>query len=213
MKYTLSNKILLVPVAFLFFVVLYSCKKDGAAANYVISYTGNLFAGDTITFRVSGTNGASVAWDFGDSTTSTDSTPTHIYKTAEPYIVKVISNNGSKTQKSFTIGDLPGCEYTHLMAGTRHWYGSVSPYMRAYYLVADTLITVNVIDDATVQMGNVVLRYVAIDTLGNNVWIEFRSPPDHFYGDFYSICYYINSDSMVLQSFLYRGDNIYLYTF
>jgi PKD repeat protein len=52
----------------------------------------------TVKFTDKSTNATSLTWDFGDKTaTSTESNPSHIYKAAGFFTVKLTANNGNKS--------------------------------------------------------------------------------------------------------------------
>ncbi|WP_141706506.1 PKD domain-containing protein, partial [Methanosarcina sp. A14] len=56
----------------------------------------------TVKFTDKSVNAASIKWDFGDGTTSTESNPSHTYTTGF-YIVRLTATNGDKSSTTANI--------------------------------------------------------------------------------------------------------------
>ena len=80
-----------------------SCMKKPMAC---IDAPSNGIKGQSITFTSCSMDAHHTEWDFGDGTTATETSPTHIYNTAGTYTVKLkgLSKNMKKTdEKTQTI--------------------------------------------------------------------------------------------------------------
>jgi len=87
----------------LFIFVFISCKKD-PVANFEV--TGPTVVGGTLLFKNLSTHASSYLWDFGDQTTSTFSTETHIYQKPGNYVVMLTAKGDGGTDitdKTLTI--------------------------------------------------------------------------------------------------------------
>ncbi len=96
-----------------------SCKKDDPEPEPIkagFKYSPeNPIAGDLITFTNSSDGGTTFAWDFGDSSTSTDKNPTHTYTKSGKYsvVLKVDNKATQSYTKEVEVGDaLPVIAYT-----------------------------------------------------------------------------------------------------
>ena len=95
---------------------------------------------DTVTFTNASTDADSYAWDFGDGTTSTDASPTHIFMASGAFTVKLVASNedGDKeTSQSLTVNDphnyytIDGTEF--VIDSDMFWYQAPQggdPYIR-----------------------------------------------------------------------------------
>jgi len=62
---------------------------EAKKSTFDISYSGNQFIGDTIRFQSSAPYGKKLTWKFGDGTTSTETSPQHVYYHV-PYVGNTI---------------------------------------------------------------------------------------------------------------------------
>lgn len=75
-------------ITFVFLVFLFSCKKaKPPIADFL--YSGNGSAPSTVQFTNASTNAITYIWDFGDNSFSNEENPSHLYKTAGVYSVKL----------------------------------------------------------------------------------------------------------------------------
>jgi PKD repeat protein len=101
---------------------------------------------DEVTFTNTSTEADSYAWDFGDGSTSFDANPTHVYKSAGTFTVKLVATNkdgDTEVQKEIVVSP-PDNKYT--LDGTEFaidaelfWYQSPmggDPYIRLLTTVA-----------------------------------------------------------------------------
>jgi PKD repeat protein len=91
--------------AFLLFAIVlcFSCKKEPVASFEV---SGSESVGGTLIFENHSSHASSYFWDFGDLTTSTLSTPTHVFKKPGSYVVMLNvkgSGGSSSTDKTLNI--------------------------------------------------------------------------------------------------------------
>src|SRR4051794_10619530 len=95
MKYSCGNCCFLVAsLVFLAVGVFFGCKKN-VDEKYVIMHTGNLIAGDTVTFYSNAPLSNLYFWDFGDNTVSSLASSTHIYYKPGMYTVTLKLNNNN----------------------------------------------------------------------------------------------------------------------
>jgi PKD domain len=121
-------------------------QEDTIAPNYWFHCIGTPIVGDTIYFRFSAylpASGVSYLWTFGDGTSSTDSTPYHIFNSSGNFVVKLTINGNPADPniwESITIYKDP--VYTHQMTNLRLWHGTEHDYYlydSAAYNVRKTL--------------------------------------------------------------------------
>jgi len=92
------KKIIFLPVCLLFII---SCKKSPTADFSII---GTTKVGETIQFTNSSTNSDNYIWDFGDGSTSTEESPSHIYEKPGDYIVMLeAKGEGGSSAKSKSL--------------------------------------------------------------------------------------------------------------
>jgi PKD repeat protein len=151
----------------LFASVSWSCKKKSTATDYVItfdfSYSGTACPGGIITFKASAPPDGHLYWDFGDGTTSTETTPKHTFNAADTFNVTLIINNDPlyEIQKKITIYKAP--VYTRLVAGDHTWlhyhYDYYSSGRDSSFNLGAISFPVNYIDNLTVSIGSDTLNY------------------------------------------------------
>ncbi|MGA2822634.1 MAG: PKD domain-containing protein [Bacteroidales bacterium] len=90
--------LLLTSVFFLFAGV--SCYKKVAVpvADFSIQSSNDSIVPDTLTFRNLSQNASSYEWNFGDSHSSTETNPVHIYTVAGNYTIVLKAYSGSREQ-------------------------------------------------------------------------------------------------------------------
>jgi PKD repeat protein len=91
-----SNQMKTLTYLLILFFVFTSCKKEPSAS---FEATGNLKAGQSITFVNNSAHASLYEWNFGDGETSTIEAPTHIYKKPGGYkvILTAEGDEGSST--------------------------------------------------------------------------------------------------------------------
>lgn len=85
--------------------IMSSCKKDDPIAAPIAGFSGTL-NGKSVTFVNSSTTADTYAWDFGDGGTSTEKSPTHLYKSNGSYVVKLSVKNASGTNVTSKVFDI-----------------------------------------------------------------------------------------------------------
>jgi PKD repeat protein len=92
---------------FLILLAFFACKKNDPEAKPKACFTFSpdtaLKTGDTIKFTNCSENATSYLWDFGDSTTSTEKSPVHIFKRGGTYLIKLTAAD----KNSFDTISLP----------------------------------------------------------------------------------------------------------
>jgi PKD repeat protein len=97
-------------------LVFTSCKKKSSdesspspVAGFQISILNCYQAPATVTFNNQSTNATGYSWSFGDNTTSTEASPTHIYSAAGTYTITLTATgDGGSNTVSTTIQVSPG---------------------------------------------------------------------------------------------------------
>ena len=160
-----SVQSLFVITALLFCCAIYSCKKENSVAND-FTWSGLAIVGDSIHFSANG--GGSMHWDFGDSTTSTESKPYHIYHHSGSFTVKLLVNGNNAYRIDKTIGINNDPIYTHQIGGTRLWHHVYTlnrdGFPPATTNYSDTSFAVNYIDPLTISIGSNTLIFSGSDT-------------------------------------------------
>ena len=174
-----------------------STKVDSAKNTKLpdFTYTGSLRVNDTIWFRSNQPSTSIFLWNFGDGTTSVDSTPFHVYsKAKEYYSTTLVVNNDTahiavKTLKIWPLG-------ASMLAGTWHWTnGMHTPYGLnvpgdTLHALPDTVFTITSPDESTIVVWGETLPYnSASDTYINLIgypghWgssVAFRHDTIYFY--------------------------------
>jgi PKD repeat protein len=95
----MKKQVLLLASVFFLFAGL-SCYKKVAVPTADFSFHGSndTLVPDTVTFRNLSENASTYQWDFGDSYSSTETNPVHIYTIAASYtvVLKAYSSNGEQ---------------------------------------------------------------------------------------------------------------------
>jgi|GEM_PF-3153672 len=95
---------LVVSVALLLFSC--GCKKPISTAHFTTEKSIYYFS-EAITLTNSSTEAREYLWDFGDHTTSTEASPSHIYERAGSYVIK-LTTNGNESVYRQTVRVLDG---------------------------------------------------------------------------------------------------------
>lgn len=94
---------------------------------------------DEVSFENTSTDADTYAWDFGDGSTSTETSPTHIYKSAGNFTVTLVATNADgedESEQSLTVDEHVS---SYILDGTSHviesdlfWYSFMGsdPYIR-----------------------------------------------------------------------------------
>jgi hypothetical protein len=105
-------------------LIAVSCKKNNQ--NIKANLSGVSFTcvsddiiGDTIKFTSIAPSGSSYMWHFGDSGSSAEANPTHVYTAAGTYIVALTIDNDTTVQAMINIFNNP--VYTSQIAGTKSY--------------------------------------------------------------------------------------------
>jgi hypothetical protein len=93
MKYASIAAILAVSLS----VSFVSCKKEEQSTPSRVSVTGTPIVGSALTFKSDGSNVTKYSWDFGDSTTSDQASPSHTYAKPGNYDVLLMLNGKPST--------------------------------------------------------------------------------------------------------------------
>lgn len=183
-------------------------QTDTIGANYSFYTTGTPIIGDTISFHFSASlpSGINLLWTFGDGTTSTDSTPYHVYSTAGNFTVKLTVNGNPSNPDIFkTISIYQDPVYTHQMTNTRLWHGTSQVYptntnndtagTSTYTTLADQSFALQYIDEVVVDYNYTPFNYDP--SLSSNDVIVYSIASA--YGYYSTIYYYHDKDSIVIN--------------
>jgi len=170
----------------LILVIAASCKKNSATvpSPVIIYNAGTKMVGAPIKFSSNVGPGNSFTWDFGDSTTSGEATPTHTYTSEGFRTVRLTIDNNSAKTAAIYIGVFNDPIYTNMVGGSRSWKHFYildhSGYPRDTTQYADTVFEVKMIDVFTVAIGNDTLSYypVSDSVLGFQRYLPSNSSDD-----------------------------------
>ena len=162
------------PALFVFLFVfvglfgVYGCKKKSSPAPAMISpltisFTGMRLPGNAITFKTNAPSGYIFSWDFGDSTGSTNYSPSHSYAIPGFYYVQLHTYCATNDSTYFiiiwvSIANDPGI--TRSLAGTRNWtsyYEYAHGGVKGRSPANDSTFSINYIDDLTLSIGDYTL--------------------------------------------------------
>jgi hypothetical protein len=146
------------PVLFVFVscFAFYGCThKDAvtlAPLVFDFSYSGSMKIQDTILFVSNAPATATFLWKFGDGTTSTQSTPDHVYTIAMNDTVSLIVNNDSAHP---ILKPIKLTANTGRVVGSWHWtrdsFGGLYPL--------DTTFPIEAVNDSAVRVWGEILPY------------------------------------------------------
>lgn len=158
----------LIVIVLFFFCMAPGCKKkDTSADNYTVtfdfSYTGVPCPGSQIHFKAAAPPGVSLHWDFGDGTSSTDSTPSHIYNSVDSFNVTLVINGNPLYTVSKKVAVFKAPLYTQNLAGNYTWRHTYNSYGSSGHdtnlTLAPTTFAINYIDVVTIAIGADTLIY------------------------------------------------------
>jgi PKD repeat protein len=89
---------------------------------HAIYYSATWMKDSAVHFSSNVPRDSTFAWDFGDGTTSADSTPAHAFAAVGTYTVKLTVNGNVATAATTTVQVVNTPPYTALMGGTRLWH-------------------------------------------------------------------------------------------
>ncbi len=126
-------------------VLGFSCKKQ--KENNTIIWTGDPYILELQTFYCPKANTVNVKWDLGDSTISTDKSPSHFYRKPGTYLVTLSTADGNIKIANKIITITNG---TERLKGTRLWgHYRISNY-NVTDTLADTSFAITVINDSSI---------------------------------------------------------------
>lgn len=143
---------------------VHTITKTVPAGPRSISCSGTQMPDSAIHFYSNVVDDSSFLWNFGDGTTSTDSTPNHSYVADGSYTVTltISSNPASVVTKTIIIYKDP--VYTHLMGGLRLWHHSYRLFRSdgsiTYYPKPDVSIAIGYINPIEISFSAVTLYFV-----------------------------------------------------
>jgi len=191
--------LLLCGIAFL------GCTKDKTtsvtAATYDFSYSGSFYVGHAVSFISTAPSSSSFLWNFGDTTTATNSNPTHAFTKAGIYKVTLIVNSTDTINKTVGIG-VDSLQML-LMATSRLWHHTLSMYLSrpwdTTYYYPDVSFSVHVIDAVTVSIGADTLIFATSnDTMFSFEHTFYNPPPYNAYptGSSNGLSYYTTTNKL-----------------
>lgn len=122
------------------------------------TWTGTPEAGFPITFLSNAPTGVSVNWDFGDGSTSAESSPVHVFANNKSYKVTLLLN---KEQSNPVVKEVPVFEngkYVTTLVGKRTWH---HVYIDAYPW--PPYHTAHIRDDIEMTIKNITPSQIAVD--------------------------------------------------
>ena len=142
--------------------------------------------GQPVNFK-SSIPGSTYLWNFGDNSTSADTSPNHIYSATGNYKVTMTLNNDTLHVVNHTIEIVNDPVYTHLIAGMKLWHHVYTiDYTQTTYPKPDTSFSVTYIDPLTISIGADTLNYSStysdstlrfFRTVNHDIWHEVTSIP------------------------------------
>ncbi len=171
-----------IPVLFVLFscFALYGCThKDAVTSAPVVfdfSYSGSMKIQDTILFVSNAPATATFLWKFGDGTTSTQSTPNHVYTISISDTVSLIVNNDSAHP---ILKPIKLTANAGKYAGARPWTGG---YFSLYggccvglypHALNDTSFSVTAVNDSTIEVWGETLPYDRYNKYPNSFSFNF----------------------------------------
>jgi hypothetical protein len=138
---------------------------------YDFSYTGTLWTFSPIAFQSNAPTNSTFLWDFGDGTTSTDSTPTHTYTVINHTgFADMLCDNVSLTINGDTqhrvIKALKITPGASRLAGTWSWTGGYfypfgNPNPGIAHALNDTVFAITAVNDSTINVWGQTLPFRA----------------------------------------------------
>lgn len=162
-----------------------SCKKDSSAVMPDPFYTVSV-NGFAVTFDNQTKDATSYKWDFGDGSSSTDESPTHVYAAKGKYVPTLYATNDAGTTKEAST-------VLHISKGS-------AIKMNDNTLSDWDTVTTNVVM-AGAGSGNFIKAKYDYD--GNNVYVYFEQHAQKADGNIYDL--YIDADNDMTTGYL-TGD-------
>ena len=207
------------------FIILISgtiaCKKsDKQLITPAISWSGLAIVGDSIHFSCN--TGNTLQWNFGDSSTSVEIAPNHVYSHPGTFVVKLVIN-GDNTQVAKTnLTIYPDPVYTHLIAGNRVWHHYIAFYEEGnpgtITNYNDTSFAINYIDPLTMAVGNDTVTFAQF-IANDSVLLFFRDilSSGHTTGSYNQVTFNHVLDTVSFQKYTHISAASYMnevyYTF
>jgi hypothetical protein len=196
-------------IVYILFVATQGCIKDKrdttkTTSSLDFTYTGTLWVYDTIRFQSNASSSSTFLWKFGDGSTSTDSTPSHVYKsinytgtsTMLADTVTLVVNNDTAHAVVKVLKITPGASR---LGGTWNWTGGfhmpngLTVTGDTAHILADTTFSITVIDDSTISVWGETLPYSAVVSAYVNLW--------GYYGHMGSFVSYIHDTIFFANNF------------
>ncbi len=178
-------------------------KKNKDTAPTTVSYdftvTGNTLVGYSVSFQSTAPAGSSYLWNFGDGTTSTQATPTHVYSSIDSFKVSLVINNQSSksVSKKIYIAAVPEASIVSGIAGMKNWHG----YVIAHFQAPSARDTISTLTD---QFSIAVNSNISITVKGDVLDCYNTDNVNHIY----YFRYYISQYSWREIDYYYSTDNI-----
>jgi len=169
---------------------------------------------DPVCFTSTGTHWKkSIHWDFGDGTSSTDSTPCHTFLGTGEYIVTLLADGQSQYAISKTVHvlNVQGTELTPQVVGTWRCHHYQYRFMNTYTqsdTLADTAITIRMLNHSWVCVGLDTIPWHLYDTLPRRLLIfEKNTMPNSVGFVLHDVDYYPDQNQVGYSVNVYKGLN------
>ncbi len=179
--------------------------------DYFFNINGTPIAGDTLYFALPylPPAGTVYAWNFGDGTTSSGSTPWHAYRSAGRYSLSLQLDNKTDYSYALPVTVVNDPLHTHAVARTRRWAGALSNVQGSCGTLewpADTSFAIGYIDELKLSLLSIELIYNPDSSTAAD--LVFTSTYDYYQNYFLDINseyftaqlhYYVANDSITLH--------------
>lgn len=152
------KKILFIPLSLIIFISCIPKEENMAKACFEYSITGDIKAGDTLSFINCSSNATNYIWYFGDGDSATVQNPEHIYLNQGNYQIKLLASNDISTdtiEKQITINPIPDDIVYHILTPNIQLHSIRSYYSDGcnHYLPNDSSAThsLDINDDSVVD--------------------------------------------------------------
>lgn len=159
-----------------------------------ISYSATWMKDSMVHFRSNVLPDSTFYWQFGDGTTSTDSTPSHAYAAVGTYTVTLTVNGNAATACSTAI-NIVNVPATAGIGGTRTWHDTLFSYQSNLsgplaYPRADAVFAINIINPLQVQFEGNTLYYSPASTTDSMLVYNSTDYFDNTGNNHYTTAYY-----------------------